>query len=655
MNVATDTVKQEQEQRRFGSWSSPITIDHVIRGGLKIGGMVVNDTSISWTEGRPAEAGRTTLMEFTGSVIAELTPAPFNVRSRVHEYGGGAWVIGSDFVIFSNLTDNLLYRIDSGEITPITADPDWRYADLQYDRDHDRLFAIREDHNVGDAEPVNTLVMLDPRGPNPDGGKIIVSGTDFVSSPTLNQTGDRIAWLSWNHPNMPWDGCDLFVATIDPGGHLTHIRQVAGGPGESIVQPRFLPDSRLGFISDRTGWWNLYIAGRSGEIVPLAPMSADFGFPAWQFGESIWDIVDDGTLVTAWHSEGIASIGTLDLARGDLRPLIQPFTSIRSVRSILGENAVVAVVGSATEPTQIARFDLATGTWRKLRGEDIPLDHAEFSIPETILWPTPDGAVAHGFYYPPANPRYVGKSGELPPIIVETHGGPTGATTSSFSWGKQFWTSRGFAILDVNYGGSTGYGRAYRERLNGKWGIVDVQDCISGVEALIARGLVDRERVIIRGGSAGGYTTLRALTTSHVFRIGTSYYGIGDLETLATDTHKFESRYLDSMVGPYPERRDLYVERSPIHHTNRLTAAMLLLQGLDDKVVPPNQSEAMAAAVRAKHLPVALIEFEGEGHGFRGEAAQRRSLEAELSFYSQMLGFKLADEDEIEPVTIENL
>jgi dipeptidyl aminopeptidase/acylaminoacyl peptidase len=643
-------VKQEQ---RFGSWVSPISIDHVIRGGIRFGGMIVDESGISWTEGRPAEAGRSTLLRMDASGITELTPAPFNVRSRVHEYGGGAWVTVGESVVFSHMADNLLYRIEDGVIRPITADSDLRYADLQYDRAHDRLFAIREDHSVAEAEPVNTLVMLDPAGPNPDGGRIVVSGTDFVAAPCLNASGDRLAWLSWNHPNMPWDGCNLFVANIDASGHLHHIRQVAGGQSESIVQPRFLPDGRLGFVSDRSGWWNLYAASTSGEITPLALMEADFGYPAWQFGESIWDIVDDRTLVTAWHSEGFAAIGTLDLETGELRPLDQPFTTIRTVRAIPGENAALAIVGSATEPTQIERFDLATGEYRKLRGEDIAIDRAEFSVPESISWPTPDGATAYGFYYPPTNPRFTGTPGELPPLIVETHGGPTGATTSSFSWGIQFWTSRGFAILDVNYGGSVGYGRAYRTRLNGKWGIVDVHDCISGVEALIARGLADRERVIIRGGSAGGYTTLVALTTSHVFRIGVSYYGVGDLEALATDTHKFESRYLDTLIGPYPERRDVYIERSPIHHTNRLAAAMLLLQGLDDKVVPPNQSEAMAAAVRAKHLPVALIEFEGEGHGFRGEAAQRRSLEAELSFYSQMLGFTPADD--IELVRIENI
>ncbi|MEJ7837780.1 MAG: prolyl oligopeptidase family serine peptidase [Thermomicrobiales bacterium] len=643
----------QRQPQPFGTWTSSVTIDSVIGGGLKLGELRVSGNAVTWSEMRAAEAGRTTVMQATGSDPAELTPAPFNVRSRVHEYGGGAWVGDTDLQIFSNVPDNRLYRRESTGTRPITPESAWRFADLVLDTSHNRLYAVREDHSLADTEAVNTIVLLDPEGPNDNGGQIIVSGTDFVSSLTLNESGDRVAWLSWNHPNMPWDGCDLHDANIDASGNLTGITIVAGGVEESIVQPRFLTDGRLAFVSDRSGWWNLHVADADGTVTPLITRSAEFGFPQWQFGRSVWDIVDEQTLIVSWSSEGISSVGTLDLASGELRTLDQPFTVVRSIRALPGQNAAVAIVASATESARLVRFDLANGSHSTIRGSTVDIDPTGFSIPESLSWPTPDGAIAHGFYYAATNTRFTGIEAELPPLIVESHGGPTGASDSAFSLSKQFWTSRGFAILDVNYGGSTGYGRAYRMRLNGRWGIVDVDDCISGVEALIQRGVVDPERIIIRGGSAGGYTTLVALTTSNVFRVGTSYYGVGDLETLATDTHKFESRYLDNLIGAYPEQKDLYIERSPIHHTDRLSAAMLLLQGLDDKVVPPNQSEAMARAVREKGLPVAHIEFAGEGHGFRGDAAQRRSLEAELSFYAQIFGFTPADS--IEPIPIENL
>lgn len=647
--------KQNAVKHPFGSWSSPVSISHVIDGGLKLGDLQLDGSAVYWTESRPTEGGRIVILRFDDDdQIIDVTPPPFNVRSRVHEYGGGAWLVRDGSVIFSNYADNRLYRLDSiSPPTPITPESAWRYADLQYDPAHHRLFAIREDHSVADAEAVNTLVTLDPNGPNDNGGTVLVFGTDFVAAPTLAPSGNRIAWLSWNHPNMPWDGCDLFSASISAENELTDIRHVAGGTEESIVQPRWLPDARLAFVSDRTGWWNLHATTDDGTMRALTARESEFGEPAWQFGYSTWDIASDDSLVVTWTNDGVWSIGTLNLTSGELKRLDQPFSVFSDIRAIGNENTVVCIAGSATEPARIVRFDLAHGGHKTLRGSEIAVDSANFSVPESIEWPAPDGAVAYGFFYPPVNAAFEGLAGELPPLIVESHGGPTGATNPWFSYETQFWTSRGFAVFDVNYGGSTGFGREYRKRLNGNWGIVDVRDCISGVEALIARKRVDPARVIIRGGSAGGYTTLAALTTSKVFRIGTSYYGVGDLEALATDTHKFESRYLDNLIGPYPERKDLYIDRSPIHHTERLSAAMLLLQGLDDEVVPPNQAKMMADAVRARRLPVALIEFEGEGHGFRGEAAQRRSLEAELSFYSQILGFELPEP--VEPVEIENV
>jgi dipeptidyl aminopeptidase/acylaminoacyl peptidase len=524
---------------------------------------------------------------------------------------------------------------------------------MQLDLAHNRIIAVREDHSLPDAEPVNTLVQLTLDGPNEDGGRVIVSGTDFISSPALTADGTRLAWLTWSHPNMPWDGTELWCADLGPDGELSDVRLVAGGVTESIARPRWEADGTLIFVADRTGWWNLY-ADDNGAVTPLAPMEAEFAEPQWTFGMTSWDLLPDGDIVCAWTHDGVWHLGRLDRQSGELCAYDLPFVDIASVRAQPAANAAVFRAGSATAPGGVVRIDLASGAWEMLRASsDAEIDPAFVSIARPVSWPTPDGATAYGFYYPPVNPTVAAPGGKLPPLIVESHGGPTGATSSAFSLSTQFWTSRGFAILDVNYGGSTGYGRAYRDRLKDSWGIVDVDDCVSGAEFLAQQGLADPDRMIIRGGSAGGYTTLAALAFRDAFRVGVSYYGIGDLEALARDTHKFEARYLDGLIGPYPEAREIYLERSPIHHVDQLGSAMLLLQGLDDKVVPPNQATMMADAVRAKGLPVAHLEFVGEGHGFRSAETIRRTLEAELAFYGRVLGFEPADD--LPPLEINNL
>lgn len=639
----------------YGSWPSPITIDMLTGSSIPLREPGVDDETVYWLEGRPAEKGRTTLIRLDGETRTELTPAPFDVRSRVHEYGGGAWAVADGVIVLSNGTDNRLYRItpDAPEPTAITPESAWRFAEMQLDLVNNRIIAVREDHTVPDAEPVNTLVQLTLDGPNEDGGRVIVSGTDFVASPALSADGRRLAWLTWSHPNMPWDGTELWTADLGVDGHLSDIRIVAGDVTESIARPRWDAAGALIFVSDRTGWWNLY-ADEGRAITPLAPMEAEFTEPQWVFGMTSWDVLPDGDIVCAWTHDGVWHLGRLDRQRGALAAYDLPFVDIADVRAQPVANAAVCRAGSATAPGGIVRIDLASGAWTMLRASsDAEIDPAFVSIARPVSWPTPDGATAHGFYYPPVNPAVVAPEGELPPLIVESHGGPTGATGSAFSLSTQFWTSRGFAILDVNYGGSTGYGRAYRDRLKDAWGIVDVDDCVSGAGFLAQQGLADPDRMIIRGGSAGGYTTLAALTFRDTFRVGVSYYGIGDLEALARDTHKFEARYLDGLIGPYPEARETYIERSPIHHVNRLNSAMLLLQGLDDKVVPPNQATMMADAVRAKGLPVAHLEFAGEGHGFRAADTSRRALEAELAFYGRVFGF--APADDLPPLEIDNL
>ncbi len=647
----------------YGSWPSPITAEMVASAGVGLREPGTNGTDVFWVESRPADGGRCVLVRGRpdGDGKDDLTPAPFNVRSRVHEYGGGAWAASGDIVIFSNHADNRLYRtdLDGAAPSPITPEGDLRFADLQIDRPANRLFAVREDHTFPDAEAANTIVQLSLDGPNVDGGTIIISGTDFVSTPRLSPDRAELAWLSWNHPNMPWDGTELWRAAIADDGALSHIERVAGGALESIFQPGWDDDGRLSFVSDRTGWWNLYRtgAGESGEPIPLASVEREFGLPQWAFGMSTWAHLADGSIVCASTSEGLWSLGRIQPDNTPGRsptPYDLPFTLFAGIRAHPSGSAVIALAGSATEPMRLIRIDAATGEWTTLATSiESPIDERYLSIPEPVGWTAPDGATGHGFYYPPANPDAHAPEGARPPLIVESHGGPTGATSTAFDLGIQFWTSRGFAVLDVNYGGSTGYGRAYRERLTGQWGIVDVDDCVSGAAALVERGLADPGRLVIRGGSAGGYTTLAALTFRSVFSAGVSYYGIGDLEAMARDTHKFESRYLDGLVGPYPEARETYIERSPIHHVERLSSAMILFQGLDDKVVPPNQALTMADAVRAKGLPLALLTFAGEGHGFRQAETVRRTLEAELSFFGQL--FALDPADDLPPLTVENL
>jgi dipeptidyl aminopeptidase/acylaminoacyl peptidase len=641
----------------YGAWPSPITPDMLTGQTTGLGVPGSDGDTRYWLESRASEGGRTRLIrELPDGTREPITPSDCNVRSGVHEYGGGVWNARDGFVVVCDYTHYQVCRADNGNLSPITPpDSGFRYADMLVDPDHNRVIAVREDHRFEDAEPVNTIVVLDLDGPNEDGGVVIVSGSDFVSSPTLSADGSQLAFLSWDHPLMPWDGSELWKADISPDNTLTNLRHVAGTAKESIFQPRWDPSGDLVFVSDRSGWWNLYRA-RPGtdRIMPLCPMEAEFGLPQWVFGMSTWDFAPNGDIVCAWTQNGTWSVGRVPAGGGDAVPFDVPFDVIGGVQVQRETNQAIMLAASSTLPVQLIAIDLADGSWRALRRSmDVDLPEGSISVAEAISWPTPDDATAHGFYYPPTSPFVTAPEGERPPLIVKSHGGPTSATDASLDLRIQFWTSRGFAVLDVNYGGSTGFGRAYRERLNGRWGIVDVDDCISGAEHLGAIGKVDRDRLVIKGGSAGGYTTLAALTFHNVFRSGVSSYGIGDLETMAADTHKFESRYLDNLVGPYPKDKATYEERSPIHHTDLLNCAMLLFQGLDDKVVPPDQSEQMADAVRAKGLPVALMMFEGEGHGFRREETIHRTLEAELSFHSQILDFP--HPQDIPRLTIENL
>ncbi len=638
----------------YGSWKSPITSDLIVAETIRLGQIALDGQDVYWVESRPTEGGRYVIVRRTSDGrMTDVTPLPFNARTRVHEYGGGAFVVADGqavAVYFSDFADQRLYRQDAGaEPRPITPEASLRYADGVIVPRRGRMICIREDHTNSEREAVNAIVSLDLEGG--DSGQVLVSGNDFYSSPRLSPDGSRLAWLTWNHPNMPWNGTELWVGELRADGSLGQAERVAGGEEESIFQPEWSPDGVLHFVSDRTGWWNLY-RWRDGQVEPLVEMEAEFGLPQWIFGMSIYAFESARRIICAYTQQGTWRLASLDTTTGKLEPIETPYTEIEYVRAAPGR--AVFLAGSPTEPLSIIQLDLATRRLEVLRRSgEIAIDPEYLSIPQEIEFPTENGLTAHAFFYAPKNRDYVAPSGERPPLLVIIHGGPTGATSSTLSLGIQYWTSRGMAVLDVNYGGSTGYGRAYRQRLEGQWGVVDVDDCVNGARYLVERDEVDENRLAIRGGSAGGYTTLSALTFRDIFKAGASYYGISDLEALAKDTHKFESRYLDRLVGPYPERRDLYKERSPIHFTHRLSCPMILFQGLEDKVVPPNQAETMFEAVRAKGLPVAYLPFEGEQHGFRRAENIKRALDAELYFYSKVFGFELADP--VEPVSIENL
>ena len=635
----------------FGSWPSPVSAELLAGATIRLGQCALRGADICWTEGRPQEQGRNVLVQRRADGSShDLTPAPFNVRTRAHEYGGGAFVLLTDGVVFSHDLDQQLYRIDDASGVPrqLTHDPDQRYADGVVDAARQRLIAVREDHRRSNGDAVATLVAVAL-----DSGavEVLVQGHDFFASPALSPDGRRLAWLSWDHPNMPWDGTELWLADVAADGTLATPRRIAGGASESIFQPLWSPRGELHFVSDRSGWWNLYRL-RDGTVRPLHPMAAEFGEPQWAFGMSMYGFDARGRIVCVYQQGGRSRLATLDAGTGAFETLATPFCAIDELR--VGADFAVFVGATTTQASALLRLDLDTLAFEVLRASSqAQVDTAYLSTAERISFPTEGELEAHAFFYPPTNRDRRGPEGERAPLIVVSHGGPTGAADAAFKWNYQYWTSRGFALVDVNYGGSSGYGRAYRERLNGQWGVVDVADSINAARFLIARGDVDPDRVIIRGASAGGYTTLCALTFHRFFKAGASHFGIGDLEALARDTHKFESRYLDRLIGPYPGSRALYVERSPVHHTARLASPMILFQGAEDKAVPPAQAQSMFDAVAAKGLPVAYLLFDGEQHGFRRAATIQRVLEAELYFYGKVFGFTPADA--IAPVEIRNL
>lgn len=634
----------------YGSWPSPLSAATVATGSVHAEVVAVEDDDIYWIERRPDEGGRSAVVCRRGNgTMADVTPPGTNVRSRVHEYGGGSCLVDAGVVYYSDFQDQRLYRLVPGQ-RPVALTPEgpWRYADAAIDPVRKRLICIREDHSLlaaggrvsdsgsqAPAEAVNTLVSIPLEG-RPTAGEVIAHGDDFYSTPRFNPDGSRLCWISWRHPQMPWDGTELWVARIDAAGRLSSRTRIAGSDRESIVQPGWTPDGALTFVSDRSGWWNLY-AVRDGTVEPLLPMAAEFARPPWELGHSSWAQAPGGSLAVSFCHEGVWRLATLDTSRRALRELV----GAPEPGPVLLATATHAVyVGrSPIAPDAVVRTDLATGATAVVHAVSAPvLDPRFISRARAIAFTTDDGGEARLFYYAPVNPEVVAPAADRPPLIVIGHGGPTSAAMTKLHLVIQYWTTRGFAVADVDYRGSTGYGRAFRERLNGEWGVADVADCVKAARHLAEAGLADPARLIMRGSSAGGFTTLAALVQRPgVFSAAACYYGISDLEALARDTHKFESRYTDGLIAPWPARADLYRARSPIHAVDRLSCPLILFHGREDRAVPVNQSELMAEVLRRKGLQVELHVFDGEQHGFRRHDTIERCLEAELAFYRRVL------------------
>ncbi len=642
----------------YGTWRSPVSAELLAEAGISLSYLQTHGESVYWVEGRPLEQGRYVIVQRKADgTISDVTPPGYNARTMVHEYGGGAYLLDRQSLYFANFADQRLYRQDwrgdsYGAPQPITPEPprprSLRYADGRITPNGQQLICVRERHEA-DGAVINELVILPTDGS--DLPRMIAGSYDFYAAPRISPDGQQLTWLSWNHPLLPWDGTELWVADLATDGTLQNQRQVAGSADEAICQPSWAPDGTLTFVSDRTNWWNLY-QERGGDIVALAPIDAEFGRPHWTFGAAYYTFLADGRIVAIYSQEGIDHLTIITPKDGEQTPIPSAYSALHGVHTLGDQLWLIA--GSPTSGATVIQLAPATGQTTAVRhGYHYDIDPAFFSKPEPFAFPTEDNLTAHAIFYAPTNPLFTASMHEKPPLIVICHGGPTGSTQAQLSLTVQFWTSRGFGVVDVNYGGSSGYGRAYRQRLHEAWGFVDVMDCINAARYLIDQGKVDGARVAIRGGSAGGYTTLRALTWQNFFAAGASHYGLAELESFVNDTHKFESRYLDYLIGPYPAEKERYADRSPVNRAAQLRTPVILFQGDEDKIVPPSQAETMIAALEQTDVPYAYLLFAGEQHGFRQAKNIIRANEAELYFYGRIFGFTPADE--IEPVVIKNL
>lgn len=637
---------------RYGSWVSPVTSELLVADAVALMTPTPAGDRVFWIECRPNAGGAYVMVSRAADgAVVDVLPAGFSVRTLVHEYGGLCHAAHDSIVYFSNFADQRIYRIDPGSVPrAITPEPPTargiRYADFTVTPDGRHIICVRERHE-GD-EVTNDLVAVATDGSGSP--RVLAEGHDFFAAPAISPDGRRLAWIAWDHPRMPWDGTELYETDLGADLGVGRTRIVSGGPAESVLEPDYDRDGALHYLSDRTGWWNLYRDAENGAVA-LAPREAEFAGPAWVFGNSHYAFCEDGSIAALWSESGLSHLGIIPAGGGELIEVPLRWTSLGSLTA--SAKGVVALAGSAVEPASVVEIALPSGEATVLKQSQPSLVDPDYlSAPQPIEFPTEQGLTAHALYYPPTNRDFSAPDGELPPLIVASHGGPTSSCSSVLNYGIQYWTTRGFAVVDVNYGGSAGYGRPYRERLNGAWGVVDVDDCVNAAQYLASSGRADPERLLIHGGSAGGYTTLSAVTFRDVFAAGASYFGVADIGAMVRDTHKFESRYFDGLVGPWPEREDLYNERSPIFHTDKMRTPLILFQGLDDEVVPPAQAEMMVDALRKNGIPFAYLAYEGEQHGFRKAENIIRTADAELYFYGRVLGFEPAGD--IAPVDIEN-
>ncbi|MEF8726269.1 MAG: S9 family peptidase [Candidatus Bipolaricaulota bacterium] len=635
----------------YGSWKTPISAEKVASMKVGLSEIRIDGDYVYWLETRPSENGRTVLVRLGRQGTREdLTPEGFNVRSRVHEYGGGSYVVDGGTIFFTNFEDQRIYKLIPGkQPRPITPEGNYRYADFSFDEKRRLIWAICEDHTDENKEASNYLVSL-----NPDElakHQIATRGHDFYSSPRLSPNGKKMAWVTWDHTNMPWDETQLHVASLSESGEIKNSKVIAGTDSESVTQPKWGPDGALYFISDKSNWWNLY-RWSGGETDRFVAQEAEIGKPQWKFGMSTYDFISTSEIIFAFTKNGRWFLAKKELENGDIEMGQVPYTQISSVRA--AGNKVWFIGGGPGNPRGVRRYHWENREVETLKlSTTMDLDQGYVSTPESIEFSSGEDETVHGFFYPPCNKEFDGPKREKPPLLVISHGGPTSATGDSFSYEIQFWTTRGFSVLDINYRGSTGFGREYREELKGEWGLVDVEDCVNGALQLVEEERVDRDKLVIRGGSAGGYTTLTALTFKEVFDAGASYYGVSDPAALARDTHKFESRYLDSLIGPYPEKEDIYDARSPLKHADRVSCPVIFFQGTEDRVVPPNQAERMYDSIKERGIPTSYLTFEGEQHGFRKEESIKQAFEAELYFYSKIFDFTPGGE--VEEIDIANL
>ena len=633
----------------FGSWKSNITTDLMLADSVGLGEISVFKDDVYWIEMRPQEKGRYVVVKQTpDGQQSDAIPSEFNARTRVHEYGGGSYLMTEKGLVFSNFSDQALYLVDTNnDCIKLTNNTACRYADIEYDKKRQRLICVREEHSNQDTEATNTIVAISLSRSEDE--VVLVKGADFYSNPRLSSDDEQLCWISWQHPNMPWDNTSLSLANIKDNGDLEKPRQIAGGNNENVAvcQPLWSPDNMLYFISDQSNWWNLYRVINN-KVESVYKMEAEFAVPQWSFRECNYDFVNENTIQAIYRKNGLAYVSLINSNENKIDTLELPYTDFESI--VTNGNKSWFLAASPTQFPSIIEYNIDKKESIVLRrSNNLTPDEENISIGESLSFPVDEENNAYAFLYRPKNELFMGLENEKPPLIVMSHGGPTGESHNGIKMVAQFFTSRGFAVLDVNYGGSSGHGRSYRQRLNKQWGVVDVNDCSKAALYVAEQGWVDRDRLAIRGGSAGGFTTLASLAFTDVFKAGASHYGVSDLEALAKETHKFESRYLDSLIGAYPAEQETYKARSPVHNVEQLSCPVIFFQGLEDKIVLPNQAEMMVDALKEKGIPVAYIAYEGEQHGFRQAKNIKRTLEAELYFYSIIFNFECIEE--IEPIT----